>query len=58
MCLSGIVIEMIKAGGVAILHVITNMINLIIKKEQIPDDRDRSTINIFSNRKVKLLELQ
>ena len=58
MCLSGIVIEMIKAGGVAILHVITNMINLIIKKEQIPDDRDWSTINIFSNRKVKLLELQ
>ena len=58
MCLSGIVIEMIMAGGVAILHVITSMINLIIKKEQIPDDRDRSTINIFSNRKVKLLELQ
>ena len=58
MCLSGIVIEMVKAGGDAILHVITDMINLIIKKEQIPDDRDRSTINIFSNRKVKLLELQ
>lgn len=33
MCLSGIVIEMVKAGGDAILHVITDMINLIIKEE-------------------------
>ena len=34
---SGIVIEMVKAGGDAMLDVITDMINLIIKEEQIPD---------------------
>ena len=35
---SGIVIEMVKAGRDAMLDVITDMINLIIKEEQIPDD--------------------
>ena len=34
---SGIVIEMVKAGGDAMLDVITDMIILIIKEEQIPD---------------------
>ena len=35
---SEIVIEMVKAGADAMLDVITDMINLIIKEEQIPDD--------------------
>ena len=35
---SGIFIEMVKAGGDVMLHVITDLINLIIKEEQIPDD--------------------
>ena len=37
--LSGIVIEIIKAGGAAVLDVITDMINLIIK-EQSPANWD------------------
>ena len=40
---SGIVIEMVKAGGDAMLDVITDLINMIIK-EQIPDDWDHSAI--------------
>ena len=43
---SEIVIEMVKAGADAMLDVITDMINLIIKEEQIPDDCDHSTIII------------
>ena len=45
---------MIKAGGDAILHVITDMIYLTIKKEQIPDDWDRSTIILFFKQKGKI----
>ena len=42
------VIEMVKVGGDAVLDVITDMINLVIKEEQIHDDRDHSTvINCF-----------
>ena len=41
---SGIVIEMVKAGGDAMLHVITDMISLLIKEEQISDDWYYSTI--------------
>ena len=41
---SGIVIEMVKAGGDAMLDVITNLINLIIKEEKIPENWDQSTI--------------
>ena len=48
---SGIVIEMIKAGCDAMLDVITDLINLIIKEEQIPDDWDQSTIiNCFKGK--------
>lgn len=42
--LSGIVIEMVRAGGNAMLDVITDLIDLIIKEEQIPGDWDQSTI--------------
>ena len=35
---SGIVIEMVKTEGVAMLDVITDMINLIIIEEEIPVD--------------------
>ena len=41
---SGIIIEMVKAGGDAMLDVITGLINLIIKEEQIPDDWNQSII--------------
>ena len=44
--------EMIKAGGYAMLDVITDMINLIIKEEQIPDDWDQSAIIICFKSKV------
>ena len=38
---SGIVIEMVKAGSYAMQEdVITDLVNMIIKKEQIPDDWD------------------
>ena len=37
---SGIVIEMVKAEGYAMQDVITDLVNMIIKKEQIPDDWD------------------
>ena len=40
---SGTVVEMVKAGGDATLDVITDLINLIIKEEQILDDWDQST---------------
>ena len=40
----GIVIEMVKTEGGAMLDVITDMINLIIIEEQIPVDQDHSTI--------------
>ena len=42
--LSGIAIGMFKAGGDAMLDVITDLINLIIKEEQIPENWDQSTI--------------
>ena len=35
---------MVKAGGDALLVVITDLINLTIKEEQIPDGRDQSLI--------------
>ena len=35
---SGIVIEMVKAGRDAMLDVVTDLINFIIKEEQIPDN--------------------
>ena len=38
--------EMRKAGCDAMLDVVTYMINLTIKKEQIPDERHLSTIII------------
>ena len=41
---SGIFIEMIKAGKAAMLDAITDMINLIIKEEQISDNWGHSTI--------------
>ena len=41
---SGTVIWMVKAGGDAMLDGITDLIILIIKEEQIPDDWDQSTI--------------
>ena len=48
---SGIVIEMAKVGGNAMLDVITDLINLIIKEKQIPDDWDQSTIiNCFKGK--------
>ena len=48
---SGIVIEMVKAGGVAMLDLLTDMINLIIKEERIPDDWNHSTIiNCFKGK--------
>ena len=48
---SAIVIEMVKAGCDTMLDVITEMINLIIKEEHIPDDWDHSTIiNCFKKR--------
>ena len=48
---SEIVIEMVKAGGDTILDVITDMINLIIKEEQILKDYDHSTkINCFKGK--------
>ena len=48
---SGIVIEMVKTGGDAMLHVIRYPINLIIKEEQIPDNWDHSTIiNCFKEK--------
>ena len=37
---SGIVIKMVKAEGYAMQDVITDLVNMIIKKEQIPDDWD------------------
>ena len=38
---SEIVIEMVKAGSYAMQEdVITDLVNMIIKKEQIPDDWD------------------
>lgn len=43
---SGIVMEMGKAGCDAMLDVVTYMINLTIKKEQIPDERHLSRIII------------
>ena len=45
----GIVIEMVKARGDAMLEVITDMINLIIKEEQIPNNWEYSTIINCSN---------
>ena len=42
--LSGIVIGMFKAGGDAMLDVITDLINLTIKEEQIHENWDQSTI--------------
>ena len=42
--LSGIVIGMFNAGGDATLDVITDLINLTIKEEQIPKNWDQSTI--------------
>ena len=42
--LSGIAIGMFKAGGDAMLDVITDLINLTIKEEQIPENWDQSTI--------------
>ena len=49
--LSGIIIEMVKAGGDAMLDVITDLISPIIKEEQIPDDLDQSTIiNCFKGK--------
>ena len=48
---SGIVIEIVKAGGDAMLDVITDMINLIIKEEQILDDWNHTTIiNCFNGK--------
>lgn len=41
------VIEMVKAGSDALLDVITDLISLTIKEEQIPDDRDQSSIINF-----------
>ena len=35
---------MVKAGSDALLDVITDLINLTIKEEQIPDGRDQSLI--------------
>ena len=54
---SGIVIEMVKAGGDAMLNIIIDLINPIIK-EQIPDEWDQSTkINCLDNyRGLMLLE--
>ena len=40
----GIVKEMGKVGGDPMLDVITDLINLIIKEEQIPNDWDQLTI--------------
>ena len=42
--LSGIIIEMVKAGGDVMLDVMTGLINLIIKEEQIPDKLHQSII--------------
>ena len=42
--LSGIVIGTFKAGGDAMLDVITDLINLTIKEQQIPENWDQSTI--------------
>ena len=48
---SDIVIEMVKAGGDAMLDIITDLINLIIKGEQVPDKWDQSTIiNCFKGK--------
>ena len=48
---SGIIIEMVKTGGYAMLDVITDLVNLIIKEEQIPEDWDQSTIiNCFKGK--------
>ena len=46
-----IAIEMIKAGEDTMPTVITDLINLIIKKEQIPDDWNQSAIvNCFKGK--------
>ena len=48
---SGIVKKMVKAGGDVMLDVTTDMTNLIIKEEQIPDNWDHSTtINCFKGK--------
>ena len=47
---SGTVIEMVKAGGIAMLDVITDMISLLIKEEQISDDWYYSTIIVLKGK--------
>ena len=42
---------MVKAGGDAMLDVITDLISLIIKEQRIPDDWDQLTIiNCFKGK--------
>ena len=49
--LSEIVVEMVKAGGGAMLAVIMDLISLIIKEEQIRDGWDQATIiNCFKRK--------
>ena len=45
---SGIVIEMVKAGGDVMINSFADLINLIIEQDCIPDDSDLSmTVNSF-----------
>ena len=41
---SGIVIEMVKAGGDVMINSLTDLVILVIKDEQIPIDWENSTI--------------
>lgn len=48
---SGIVAEMIKAAGESIIPLITNLINLIIQKAEVPDEWNLSyIINLFKGK--------
>ena len=48
---SGIMIEMVKAGGDIIINSLAELINLIIKEDCFPDDWDHSTIvNCFKGK--------